>query len=66
MFSDGYYDQFGSGTETKYKPKNFKQFLLSIQEEDLEKQKELIISNFENWKGNYRQLDDVLVMGFKF
>lgn len=66
MFTDGYYDQFGDNSEEKFKPRRFRELLLNIQEYDLEKQKELIISNFENWKGTVKQMDDVLVMGFKF
>jgi len=66
MFSDGYYDQFGNESEIKFLPKRFRELLLNIQDKNLLEQKDLVISNFENWKGDHKQMDDVLVMGFDF
>jgi hypothetical protein len=31
----------------------------------MDKQKELIAQNFENWIGDYEQIDDVCVIGVK-
>lgn len=64
-FSDGFADQFGGPSGKKYKYKTFKQFLLSIAHHDPEKQKELLIEEYDRWKGNYEQIDDVLVMGVR-
>ncbi|MCB9360814.1 MAG: SpoIIE family protein phosphatase [Flavobacteriales bacterium] len=63
--SDGYADQFGGEKGKKLKSANFKKLLLSIQNESMEKQKQLIDEAFENWKGNLEQLDDVCVIGVK-
>lgn len=65
IFSDGYADQFGGEKGKKLKTANFKKLLLSIQNESMEKQKQLIDEAFEKWKGNLEQLDDVCVIGVK-
>ena len=65
IFSDGYADQFGGEKGKKLKTANFKKLLLSIQNEDMQHQKQLIDEAFENWKGNLEQLDDVCVIGVK-
>ena len=46
--------------------KNFTQLLLEIHHMPMEKQKELLDSAIEEWKGNNVQTDDILVMGVKF
>lgn len=63
--TDGYPDQFGGEKGKKFMYKQFKNFLLSIQNVDMEKQKELIQQKFNSWKGNLEQIDDVLVIGVK-
>jgi serine phosphatase RsbU (regulator of sigma subunit) len=65
IFSDGYADQFGGEKGKKLKTTNFKRLLLSIRKESMAKQKELIDSAFEDWKGNLEQLDDVCVIGVR-
>jgi serine phosphatase RsbU (regulator of sigma subunit) len=65
IFSDGFADQFGGDNGKKLKTANFKKLLLSIQKENMQKQKELIDEAFESWKGNIEQLDDVCVIGVK-
>ncbi|UKN00229.1 SpoIIE family protein phosphatase [Paracrocinitomix mangrovi] len=65
IFSDGYVDQFGGEKGKKFKAKNFKALLVSIQHESMERQRELIDQTFENWKGDLEQLDDVCVIGVR-
>jgi serine phosphatase RsbU (regulator of sigma subunit) len=65
IFSDGYADQFGGEKGKKFKAANFKKLLLSIQNESIEQQKELINESFEEWKGDLEQLDDVCVIGVR-
>jgi serine phosphatase RsbU (regulator of sigma subunit) len=65
IFSDGYADQFGGEKGKKFKGANFKKLLLSIQQETMERQKELINEAFENWRGKLEQIDDVCVIGVK-
>jgi len=66
MFSDGFMDQFGGADGKKYLSKRFKQFILSIAHQQLSKQKQLLIDEFEKWKGTeHPQVDDVLIIGLQ-
>lgn len=65
IFSDGFSDQFGGEKGYKFKTKNFKNILLSINKKNLPEQKLILNNSFEKWKKNYKQIDDVLVIGFK-
>ena len=65
IFSDGYSDQFGGTRGKKYKTTNFKNFLLSIQENSMEKQLSLLDAEFEKWRGPMEQIDDVCVIGLR-
>lgn len=63
IFSDGYVDQFGGEKGKKFKAKNLKQLLISLQDSDLNEQKVQIEKAFDNWKGKLEQVDDVCVIG---
>jgi len=65
LFSDGYQDQFGGEKGKKFKTANLKRLLLTIQNETIDKQKELLIKAFEDWKGELEQVDDVCVIGVR-
>lgn len=65
IFSDGYVDQFGGPKGKKFMSAKFKQLLLSIQDKPLKEQKELIQTNFNHWKGDLEQVDDVCVIGVR-
>lgn len=65
MSSDGFEDQFGGPDGKKFKSNKFKQLLLEIQSHTMQKQKEIIEKQFEEWKGELPQVDDVVVTGFE-
>jgi serine phosphatase RsbU (regulator of sigma subunit) len=65
LFTDGYADQFGGDKGKKFRYKYFKELLLSNHGISLKKQKEVLKHTFFKWKGEYEQIDDVLVMGIK-
>jgi ligand-binding sensor domain-containing protein/serine phosphatase RsbU (regulator of sigma subunit) len=65
LFTDGYADQFGGPMRKKYKSQKLRDFLISIHNEPLEKQKILLDEEIEAWKGNLLQVDDILIMGVK-
>ena len=65
MFTDGYADQFGGPSGKKFRYKYFKELINSISGSSMAKQKEIIEQTFHKWRGNYEQVDDVLVMGIK-
>ncbi len=65
LSTDGFADQFGGPQGKKYKYKQFENFLLSISQTTFTNQKELLNTEFENWRGKLEQLDDVCVLGIK-
>ena len=65
IFSDGFPDQFGGPKGKKFKYKNFKNLLLSIQGLSMEEQKKEINKVLKDWIGNLEQLDDILVIGIR-
>ena len=65
VFSDGYVDQYGGDHRKKFKTWKFKELLLSVQAESMEKQKQLIEETFDKWRGNIEQIDDVCVIGVR-
>ena len=65
MTSDGYADQFGGEKGKKFKTKNLKQLLLKISDQNMTTQMEMLQRNFDEWKGNLEQLDDVCVLGIR-
>ena len=68
MFSDGYADQFGivNGRKKKYLIKRFREFLMEIHNLDMDTQKQRLDDNLLEWRGELKQLDDVLVFGARF
>ncbi len=66
IFSDGFVDQYGGNKRKKFKTRNFKKLLLSVQSESMENQKLLIDDAFDNWRGHHEQIDDVCVFGVRF
>jgi len=66
LFSDGFSDQFGGKKGGKFMAGNFKRLLLSIQNNKMKDQKDTINQSFENWKGDLKQLDDILIIGMRF
>lgn len=63
IFSDGFQDQFGEISNEKYYTKRFREFLTTTSNVSMAKQYELLTTEFNNWKGNASQTDDVLVIG---
>ena len=64
-FSDGYIDQFGGETGGKFKTARFKNLLIDIQDKSMSEQHLILEHNFEKWKGDTEQIDDVLVIGMR-
>jgi ligand-binding sensor domain-containing protein/serine phosphatase RsbU (regulator of sigma subunit) len=66
IFSDGFQDQFGGPKNSKYLSKRFRKFLLEISPLPMAEQKEILKKEFEDWKGDNSQTDDVVVIGMRF
>lgn len=65
LSTDGYYDQFGGERGKKLMRKNFYKLLQQISQFNKEDQIKKIEETFMLWKGNYDQLDDITIFGFK-
>jgi serine phosphatase RsbU (regulator of sigma subunit) len=65
MFSDGYSDQFGGGKRKKFGRARLKALLTKIQQNIMLDQKEVLEKEFDMWKGDEEQIDDVLILGIK-
>jgi phosphoserine phosphatase RsbU/P len=65
LFTDGYMDQLGGSERKTYRSQNFKKLLLEIHKKPLEKQKEILGSTLDEWRGDIDQVDDILVTGIR-
>lgn len=65
LFSDGFADQFGGPRNKKFRYKQFQELLIEIHTKPLSKQKEILRKTYLDWMGEYDQVDDVLVLGYK-
>lgn len=65
LFSDGYTDQFGSPNNKKFGLRNLKTLLLSIYDKPMAEQHEIIEDVIDRWKAEEKQIDDILVIGFR-
>jgi len=65
LSSDGYVDQFGGESDKKFISKKLQDILLTIQKNSMSEQREILAKEFQNWKGNQEQVDDVTIIGIK-
>ena len=65
IFSDGFSDQFGGENNKRFKKKQFKKLLIEVSNLTMSDQKKVINNEFQKWKGNIDQLDDVCIIGLK-
>ena len=65
MSTDGFVDQIGEVTKKKYLSSRYEKLLRELYPLPIEKQNQLLEEAFEEWKGDSKQIDDVLVIGFK-
>jgi len=65
LFSDGYADQFGGSKDKKFTYHKFKTTLISNSHLPMKKQYEVLIDEFNKWKKNTEQTDDICIIGVK-
>ena len=65
LFSDGYQDQFGGEDGSKFKTKRLKELLTSMQDKTMEEQRKILDTTLDEWRGNYEQLDDIILIGVR-
>lgn len=66
LYTDGFQDQFGGPGNKKFQPARFRELLLSMHGKSMHEKREILDERFEAWKKAEEQLDDVLVLGFRF
>lgn len=65
MFSDGLPDQFGGSDGKKMKIARLKRLIEQVADKPMDEQKVLISGFYEDWKGEYEQVDDILLIGVR-
>lgn len=65
MFSDGYVDQFGSVLNKKLMSKRFLNLIKENNHLPMDEQGVIISKFLNDWKGDYEQTDDILVIGMR-
>jgi ligand-binding sensor domain-containing protein/serine phosphatase RsbU (regulator of sigma subunit) len=65
LFSDGLPDQFGGIDGKKMKIARLKKLIEDVTNLSLSEQKESITKFYDEWKGDYDQVDDVLLIGVR-
>ncbi len=64
--TDGYIDQFGGENGKKLMSRKFKDILLELNGKNQVEMQKLLKIRFNQWIGDYEQIDDVLVIGIGF
>lgn len=64
FFSDGLPDQFGGSDQRKFGPKRIREIITET--EDFSNLKSTIHHEYTEWKGDTKQIDDILLIGVKF
>ena len=65
LYTDGYADQFGGPKGKKYKYRPLNEMLQKISVDTMDTQITALTGEFENWRGELEQVDDVLVIGIR-
>jgi serine phosphatase RsbU (regulator of sigma subunit) len=65
LFTDGFQDQFGGKENKKYLSSHLTGLLGNIRESSMLEQRKKLETEFDTWKGNNDQIDDVLIVGIK-
>lgn len=65
LCSDGFQDQFGGENGKKFMVKRLRETLLSLSQLPMPAQKENLATTFETWKGEQKQIDDVMMIGIR-
>jgi len=65
LASDGFQDQFGGPQEQKFMKRKFRQLLEDNTSKTVQEQYDTIGRTYYQWKKNYPQTDDILVIGIR-
>ena len=65
MFSDGFANQLGGDKGRKFMQENLKKLILSIQNQPMSRQSDMLGEAIDAWRNGRPQTDDILVVGVK-
>ncbi len=65
IFTDGFQDQFSSDTGKKFSIRQLRETLLAIHQLPFPEQKKKLGEVLITWMGSEKQIDDILIIGFK-
>lgn len=66
LTTDGFSDQFGGEKGKKFKQKRLRELFVNNAALPLDQQEKLLVETFDSWKGRLEQVDDVLIIGFRY
>ena len=64
FFSDGFADQIGGTENKKLGYKAFTQIIIKVNEIEPQERINFLENTLNNWKGNKKQVDDIIILGF--
>ena len=64
--SDGFPDQFGGPESRKFGPKKTRETIERVHKQSMSEAMVVFDEAWENWRGETKQIDDVLLIGIKF
>jgi PAS domain S-box-containing protein len=64
--SDGYPDQFGGPEGRKFGPRRVRETVSQVHKKPMQEVMKIFDQEWENWRGDQKQTDDVLLIGIKF
>ncbi len=65
IFSDGFRDQIGGPNAKRMKSSSFREALIRFGNLPMNEQKQQLEKHFDDWRGEFEQIDDILVIGIK-
>ena len=65
LFSDGFSDQFGGEKGKKLKGRKFREIITEIGKQPMQQQLDRMNFEFDAWKADYEQVDDVCIIGIR-
>ncbi|MCV9386447.1 response regulator [Reichenbachiella ulvae] len=65
MFSDGFPDQFGGPNNKKFSAARLTKCLEENMDKPMDEQKSIIEKTLDDWIGNEKQTDDIMIMGIQ-
>lgn len=65
LYTDGFADQFGGPQGKKFREANLRKLLLQTASAGMTEQKEKLAAEFDSWKGELEQIDDMLILGLR-